>query len=214
MPYCPKCRTEFLPGIRTCSECGSTLVDELPEGEEIQVPDWEAMDEKERLINAQKEADQFRNAASTVYVKKAEKYEDLHSTAICFTILGILGILFCVLNLTGILSLYQNPIQLTAMLVIFVIFTIVGVSSHLRSKEIKGQISEEESLTKEINQWMEKKVTQELLDSLSDPAISKEANFFKQSEAIKKMIQKEFHIENDSYLDAIIDEFFNQRLAE
>ena len=59
MPYCPKCRTEFLPGIRTCSECGSTLVDELPEGEEIQVPDWEAMDEKERLINAQKEADQF-----------------------------------------------------------------------------------------------------------------------------------------------------------
>lgn len=70
MPYCPKCRIEFLSGIETCSECGASLVDELPEGEEVLVPDWDAMDERERSMNAQREADQFRNAASTVYVKK------------------------------------------------------------------------------------------------------------------------------------------------
>ena len=210
MPYCPKCKIEFLSGIGTCSECGSVLVEELPEGEEIQVPDWEAMDEKERSINAQKEADQFRNAASTVYVKKADKYEDLHSTAVCFTVLGLLGVIFCILNLTGIVSLYQNPIQLTAMLVIFAIFTAVGISSYLRSKEVKEQISEEENLTDNIKEWMEKNITKELLDRLSDASISEEANFLQQSEQIKEMIQKEFQVNDDSYLDAIIDEFFNE----
>lgn len=213
MPYCPKCKIEFLQGIGTCSECGSVLVEELPEGEEIQVPDWEAMDEKERSINAQREADQFRNAASTVYVKKADKYEDLHSTAVCFTVLGILGMLFCILNLTGIVSLYQNPIQLTAMLVIFGIFTAIGISSYFRSKEVKGQISEEENLTNKINEWMEKTITKELLEKFSDKSISEEANFLQVSEKIKEMIQKEFDVNDDSYLDAIIDEFFNQHFS-
>lgn len=210
MPYCPKCKTEFLSGIRTCSECGSSLVDELPEGEKVQVPDWDAMDEKERSINAKKEADQLRNAASTVYVKKADKYEDLHSTAVCFTILGILGLIFCILNLTKVLSFYQNPIQLTAMLIVFVIFTAVGISSHFRSKEVKGQISEEENLTEKINQWLEETVTKELLEKFSDPSVSAEANYLQQTERIKEMIQNEFKAGDDSYLDAVIDEFFNQ----
>lgn len=210
MPYCPKCKTEFLSGIETCSDCGSSLVDELPEGEEILVPDWEAMDEKERSISAQKEADQFRNAASTVYVKKADKYEDLHSTAVCFTVLGILGLIFCILNLIGIVSFYRNPIQLIALLIIFIIFTAIGISSYFRSKEVKGQISEEKNLTDKINQWMEKIITKELLDSFSDPSVSAEVNFLQQTERIKEMIQKEFQIKEDSYLDTIIDEFFNE----
>jgi hypothetical protein len=26
MPFCPKCKTEYRPGFRTCSDCGSPLV--------------------------------------------------------------------------------------------------------------------------------------------------------------------------------------------
>lgn len=33
MPFCPKCRYEFVEGIKTCNECGIDLVDELPEEE-------------------------------------------------------------------------------------------------------------------------------------------------------------------------------------
>lgn len=207
--YCPKCKLEFLDGIETCSECGSPLVEELPEGEEIMVPDWDAMDEKERSINAHQEASQLRNAASTVYVKKADKYEDLHSTAVCFTILGILGLIFSILNLTGILKIYNSPVQLIAMFIIFAIFTAIGISSYSRSKEVKGQISEEETLTKEINAWMEKTVTQDFLDSISDASASREADFLQQSEYIKEMIRKEYPSAEDSYLDTLIDEFFN-----
>lgn len=30
MPYCPNCRTEYRPGIKTCSDCGSPLAADLP----------------------------------------------------------------------------------------------------------------------------------------------------------------------------------------
>lgn len=208
--YCPKCKIEFLDGIETCSECGSSLVEKLPEGEEVMIPDWDAMSEKERSLNAQKEADQLRNAASTVYVKKADKYEDLHSTAVCFTILGIFGLIFCILNLFGILTIYNSPVQLIAMAIVFGIFTAVGVSSHFHSKKVKEQISEEENLTAEINQWMEQTITQDFLNKISDPSVSAEADFLQQSEHIRKMIHKEFEVQDDSYLDTLIDEFFNR----
>lgn len=32
MPYCPECRTEFRPGVATCSDCQVDLVDSLPDG--------------------------------------------------------------------------------------------------------------------------------------------------------------------------------------
>lgn len=31
MPFCPKCRYEYLPEVKTCPDCGSELVDELPD---------------------------------------------------------------------------------------------------------------------------------------------------------------------------------------
>ncbi|MBP5653079.1 MAG: hypothetical protein J6X17_06650 [Lachnospiraceae bacterium] len=34
MPWCPNCKTEYQEGIEVCSDCGATLVDELPEEKE------------------------------------------------------------------------------------------------------------------------------------------------------------------------------------
>ena len=31
MPYCPKCKAEYKPGIKRCSDCDIPLVEELPE---------------------------------------------------------------------------------------------------------------------------------------------------------------------------------------
>jgi uncharacterized Zn finger protein (UPF0148 family) len=31
MPYCPKCGFEYEPGIEKCPDCGTNLVDKLPE---------------------------------------------------------------------------------------------------------------------------------------------------------------------------------------
>ncbi|PIS27852.1 MAG: hypothetical protein COT43_08400 [Candidatus Marinimicrobia bacterium CG08_land_8_20_14_0_20_45_22] len=31
MPYCPKCKYEFVEGLTVCPDCGEPLVDQLPE---------------------------------------------------------------------------------------------------------------------------------------------------------------------------------------
>ncbi len=33
MPFCPRCRTEYVAGCEECSDCGELLVDELPQSE-------------------------------------------------------------------------------------------------------------------------------------------------------------------------------------
>lgn len=41
MPYCPICRYEYSPGIRTCPDCGAELVPDLPPEVESPNPEKE-----------------------------------------------------------------------------------------------------------------------------------------------------------------------------
>lgn len=44
MPFCPQCRYEYLPEVTACPDCGSALVDQLPEMPEIEEDvKWAAM---------------------------------------------------------------------------------------------------------------------------------------------------------------------------
>jgi len=36
VPFCPKCRFEYLPAVRRCPDCGSALVAELPPEQEVE----------------------------------------------------------------------------------------------------------------------------------------------------------------------------------
>ena len=38
MPYCPKCKTEYNPGIEKCSDCDLPLVEKLPEESPEETP--------------------------------------------------------------------------------------------------------------------------------------------------------------------------------
>lgn len=45
MPFCPNCRFEYLPGIKTCPDCGEDLVDELPDmRSELEDIKWVALE--------------------------------------------------------------------------------------------------------------------------------------------------------------------------
>ena len=57
MPFCPKCRYEYKPGITTCPDCEESLVDTLPEVSEendtADEPDYDNWVQIARLTSPQ-----------------------------------------------------------------------------------------------------------------------------------------------------------------
>lgn len=39
MPFCPKCRAEYVEGVKSCPDCNVMLVDELPPKEKVEYVD-------------------------------------------------------------------------------------------------------------------------------------------------------------------------------
>lgn len=147
--------------------------------------------------------------ATPLYVKKAEKFKDLRSSGYTFIGVGIAGFVFLILNILGIFSFYQGFSQIVIGIV-FAIFIVIGISTLRSSNQVKGQIDDENNLTDAINSWLQKTITQELLNTVTDPEEADEINYFKQTEYVKNAILEEFSKDlDDSYVDLLVEEFFN-----
>lgn len=286
MPWCPKCKNEYVSGINVCSDCGSELVEKLKEGTVlipsvnfdkeddvtefinflryskiepveycfdvesesyvISVLDDKIKDvlklykifksEKENLKNNKDKNDSSSdftednsddldddkdsnhvplneksnsNSTSSAYVKKEEKYLDLKSTASTFTIFGILGLVYVYLNVSGTLSLLNGPVATIVVTGMFIGFIYVGITSYIKSKTIKTEISSENELTDKINQWLKENLTIEKLNEMTDETLSNEINFLHIMDKMKEMIVNEFGELNDAYLDRLVEEYYN-----
>lgn len=62
MPVCPNCLYEYLPGIKTCPDCGATLVDQLTE------TDWVVVYTSDKEYEIQMLKDSLESADITVNV--------------------------------------------------------------------------------------------------------------------------------------------------
>lgn len=209
MPWCPNCRTEYKKGVDKCEICNTELVLELED-------DFGTNQEKSDSYAAyemQRELEKLRNAKSSVYIKKADRYEDVGSSAIIFLGFGAVGFLVVLLNVLHILKLpffdIINNVSKFSLLLIFAIFFIIGVFSWKKAKQLKSQISEEENITEKINQWMEKKFTKEFLEQHTDTSLSNEINFLNQIGEMKQLLILAFPDVESDYLDMLIEEYYN-----
>jgi hypothetical protein len=72
MPFCPSCREEFREGFTRCSDCGATLVAELPPpsppAQEVDPEAWEEVAETGQIFEAELMAMRIREAGIEVQV--------------------------------------------------------------------------------------------------------------------------------------------------
>lgn len=144
------------------------------------------------------------------YVKKEEQYRDLKSTAITFFTVSALGIAVLILNIIGIIGIFQGLMPYIVMGSLFVGFIYVGITSLIKAKNVEKEIDEENNVTETINNWLLSNTSAEQLDTFINPEDSDEVRFFQKLEIMKEMVVKEFGEINDAYLDRLVEEFFNE----
>lgn len=147
---------------------------------------------------------------SSPYVKRAEKSKDLKSSATTFFFFAAAILIFIILNLTNVITYLNNPFSYFIMICMFAAFLWFGISSLRMSKQAATEAIQEEEVTKKLNDWLKEHVTKELLDSFCDPLQSEEINFMRKMDGIGELLTKEFGEMNDSYLDSIIEDFYNE----
>ena len=93
---------------------------------------------------------------------------------------------------------------------LFLIFIIAGIYTTISAKKIKETISDEESLTDTIVAWIMDNVTSEQIDKdIEDfSELPDEVKYLSRSEAVGNIIKAQFDIQDEDYINSIIDEIY------
>ncbi|MDF2610159.1 MAG: hypothetical protein K0R92_1633 [Lachnospiraceae bacterium] len=161
-------------------------------------------EEEKELIKNIKHPDK-----SNTYIKKEEQYKDLISSAYSFGLIAILGIGLLVLNVLGIIQIFNGALSYIVMGALFIAFLYVGITSYTKAIKVKSQISEENQVTDSITKWLSENITAAQLDSYVNPADTDEIQFMQKIDKMKELITATFGELDELYLDRLVEEYYN-----
>lgn len=168
--------------------------------------DEETSEEKE-MLEEMRSAVSFAKQGS--YVSKAEKSADYRSSAITFTVFGVIGIIVMGLHWAGVFSFFTT-MSSVIITVLFVGFLVVGIDSFLRAKRAKAESVEEERFIDDLTKWLEENLTYEMLTAADSSDQSGEANFLNEMNEMKQIITKQFGDLDPAFLEQFTEEYYNE----
>ena len=211
MPYCPKCDMEFVEGITVCSDCGGPLVESEEEARRIQAQQKAQEAQADPKHGARPAAPRVR-----VYVDKAQKYDDLKSSASAFLLIGGLLLAVSVLCWTGILHI---PMARVSRLLFQGVLTCMGcfaIGVYIRTsrsaKELLPQIRQEKDQTDAILEWFQETYDRQAIDSRIEDAgqLSDEELALKRFQIIQDFLVTGRDLPDPSYVDALSEELYGR----
>lgn len=184
-----------------------------PVDTETQPVDTETQPEETETLTEEEEKEFIKNIKhpdkSNTYIKKEEQYKDLISSAYSFLLIAVLGIGLLVLNVLGVIQIFNGILSYLVMGVLFIAFLYVGITSFTKSLKVKTQITEENQVTDKINQWLSKNVTATQLESFVNPEDTEEVKFMHKLDKMKELITATFGELDELYLDRLVEEYYN-----
>lgn len=195
--------------------------DESPEGQSPEGQSLNSEDYYDKEYNSMFDKDEIKDIYNNrnkkiekpaTYVKKEDQYKDLMSSAVTFLIVSIIGVIVLILNIVGVLDIFYGLIPFIVMGALFLAFFLIGISSLRKAKVTKGQIGEENRVTTMINEWLRANVTVEQLDELTTKAATDGERFYQKIGIMKEMVNNHFGELDDSYLEHILEEYYNNNL--
>lgn len=237
MPFCPKCKYEFVDGIKKCNECGCDLVDSL---DDITNESDEEIMDNENIINAEledsnlgetyesledgnvpfdkeDEESRFRSSAKT-YQKLSDKYEDVKSSAYTLILVGGVGLFVMILQWINVIKFpisSQTKWLFNSVLGgMFIIFLAAGIVSFMHAKKVKIEADIEDELINKINQFAKENITKEIIDKEVPQDDSVEILFFNRAEVIKNILMHEFEDADEALIDELIENIYQSIYEE
>ena len=234
MKYCPDCDMEFIDSVHTCTDCGKILVDKekyfegkaMREAEEAKAEEerqrqlLESMsdEEKEAVKEALEEAEQENRGRRrgalpepTVYVTRAERYEDLKSSASAFWIVGAALIILAVAGWSGLLPV--NIILKLMFTILAAVSIFIAWKTGQDAKTVKGQIKEENEVTEQLIKWFLENYTPEQIDEIvrrENGDLQDEVLALKRIALIQDIYVTQYDLADQGYVDALAEEVYGQ----
>lgn len=221
--FCPKCRTEYRPGIAVCADCGSELVEELPEeneepeeyhdhAEELEQIAEEFADLPEDLTEEELAREVKRRLVGREeisYTSASFKAKDNMSSAIMFLVLGLAGLVFAVICKLDVIhfELFQTWISFGTMSALFLFMVIYGIYAMTKNKALNEEAEREEQLLKDIAAWQKDNVTEEVLKKASEGAETEEEAALLRFDCVRDMTAEHFPDLSASVLEHTVDLF-------
>ncbi len=206
MPWCPKCRNEYVEGKTHCPDCDVDLVEELGP-EEVHLPrkDYEFPEDfrPEEVLEGPEE----RPKPARTYKSPEERYKDARSSAGSFLLVGGAGFILMALALAGILSLPFHNFALISMLLFFVVFLCIGVFSLKNSRKIRESMEAENAFVEKVKTWyQEEGAVRERIQSVPSD-LPEEIRYFQLYDAVRQTLAEQFPEMEEALLDKLTSDF-------
>ncbi len=149
----------------------------------------------------------------SAYVSAKDKYADVHSSASSLLIVGFIGLIILVLDLTGI---YRFPFSGTSRIlflgtmgIVFVLFLISGIVSLRKAKALSAMILHETDLEKEITAYITEKLNLSPADGSIDENASDEEKYLARTEYIQGMVKNVYPDADEAFIEHIIEKAYD-----
>ncbi len=160
--------------------------------------------------------DGYETSSQTTIKEPYESYHYKYSSnitaAYSFTIIGAVGLLFIIINDLKLLP-FLNFTNISGVLFnivlggLFIFFIIIGIFSFKRSKDYKSKAIEEDSITKELMNFLSERYDSHILFDMTSDVSSEEVSYFKKLDIIKAAISSKYDDLSPAYVDKIADDF-------
>lgn len=186
------------------------LLGEEPDDEEL-IPDFEDEEENGEEPTAPVSGRGASRDEKT-YVSSVSRYEDYRSSGFTFTIFGVLGILFAVLNIVDIIPWF-HIFAATVMLIMFAAFFAMGIYSFVKASRLKPEAVKEKELSFRVRAWLDEHITDDTLRAYDEKgkAESKSAEllYLNRLDQIRETLLAEFPDLNSSFAEQLIEDFYS-----
>lgn len=226
MPWCPVCKNEYKDGLQVCADCGADLVDSLDDAVEVNEETAHEIAENavEELISEEEARLQYEEYVKSAkyreeykpFVKAKDRATEYRSSAYALIIVGVGGIAFLILCITGVIGLAigesVKSIAFFVMLFMFLAFIFLGIRSFVAAKAIGALAEDEDDLAANIEIYFKTNYSKEKIDEIAlsseDSELSEELKYFKRIEVIKKLLNDKFGELDEAFNDNQIELIF------